>query len=89
MCLFDTSPNRTSTRMQGRGGVNCEAKAQVLHVKPPPPSFLEVGHKGGGGGGGGGAAGQYGTLNSVKCSQGPSLCIFCARMATHKNVYTI
>ena len=38
-----------STRIRGRGGgLNCEAKAQVLVVTPPPLFFLKVGRKRGG-----------------------------------------
>ena len=48
-----------STRICG-GGLNCEAKAQVLVVTPPSLFFLEVGRKTGGGGGGGVTVGQYG-----------------------------
>ena len=33
---------------RGGGGLNCEAKAQVLVVTPPPLFFLKVGHKKGG-----------------------------------------
>ena len=34
---------------EGGGGLNCEAKAQVLVVTPPPPLFfLKVGRKKGG-----------------------------------------
>ena len=36
-----------STRIRG-GGLNCEAKAQVLIVMPSPLFFLEVGRKKGG-----------------------------------------
>ena len=39
------------TRIRGKGGgggLNCEAKAQVLVVTPPPLFFLEVGRKRGG-----------------------------------------
>ena len=42
----------------GGGGLNCEAKAQVLVVTPPPPLFfLKVGRIRGGGV----TAGQYGS----------------------------
>ena len=34
--------------MGGGGGLNCEAKAQVLVVTPPPLFFLKVGRKKGG-----------------------------------------
>ena len=37
-----------STRIRGRGGLNCEAKAQVFIVTPSPLFFLEVGRKKGG-----------------------------------------
>ena len=43
----------------GGGGLNCEAKAQVLIVTPPPLFFLKVGRKRGGV-----TAGQYGMLQS-------------------------
>ena len=33
---------------KGGGGLNCEAKAQVLVVTPPPLFFLKVGRKRGG-----------------------------------------
>ena len=33
---------------EGGGGLNCEAKAQVLVVTPPPLFFLKVGRKKGG-----------------------------------------
>ena len=39
-----------------RGGLNCEAKAQVLVVTPPPPLFPESRSQKGGGV----TAGQYG-----------------------------
>ena len=34
-----------STRIRGRGVLNCEAKAQVLVVMPSPLFFLEIGRK--------------------------------------------
>ena len=48
---FSSSTALQSTRIRGRGGeggLNCEAKAQVLVVTPPPLFFLKVGRKKGG-----------------------------------------
>ena len=42
-----------STRIRGGGGLNCEAKALVLVVTPPPLFPGSRSQKGGGGGGGG------------------------------------
>ena len=47
---FSSSTALQSTQIRGRGGggLNCEAKAQVLVVTPPPLFFLKVGRKKGG-----------------------------------------
>ena len=49
-CTAQQSFIDLSTRIHGRGWLNCEAKVQVLVVTlpPPPPFFLEVGRKKGG-----------------------------------------
>ena len=46
-----------STQICWRGGLNCEAKVQVIVVTPSLLFFLEVGRKKGGV-----TAGQYGTI---------------------------
>ena len=46
---FSSSTALQSTRIRGRGGgLNCEEKAQVLVITPPPLFFLKVGRKRGG-----------------------------------------
>ena len=47
--VFDRTTEYANSWERGGGGLNCEVKAQVLVVTPPPPLFfLKVGHKKGG-----------------------------------------
>ena len=77
--------------VEGGGGLNCEAKAQVFVVTPPPPFFLKVGRKGGGV-----TAGQYGSniyagsaayaslRSAITCSL-PFMTQFCDSLCIHDN----
>ena len=48
LVFYRTIEYANSWRGGGGGGLNCEAKAQVLVVTPPPLFFLKVGRKRGG-----------------------------------------